>query len=77
MIMESITASLHSGLIQRARPAKVSALRETGSEPGRAPVVPLRASDIARARPAPAPTPSPLGAAGHRAPSPGPGRAMP
>jgi hypothetical protein len=53
MNMESLTASLHSGLIQRARP-KVVPLREDAG-PGRAAVVPLRASDIARARPAAAP----------------------
>ena len=54
MNMESFTASLHAGLIQRARPPKVVPLREDGFA-GRAPVVQLRASDIARARPAPTP----------------------
>ena len=51
MNMESLTASLHAGLIQRARPPKVVPLREDAG-PGRAAVVPLRAGDIGRARPA-------------------------
>ena len=52
MNMEPCTASLHAGLIQRARPAKAVPLREDACS-GRASVVQLRASDIARARPAP------------------------
>jgi hypothetical protein len=63
MIMDFGTASLHGGLIQRARPAKVVPLRENGIPAGRAAVVSLRASDIARGRPAPAPEPAPLGRA--------------
>jgi hypothetical protein len=53
MNMESLTASLHGGLIQRARPAKAPPLREDAGGK-RASVVPLRPGDIARARPAPA-----------------------
>lgn len=58
MNMESLTASLHAGLIQRARPAKVVPLRDdahSGAPSGRAPVVQLRASDVARSRAVPAP----------------------
>jgi hypothetical protein len=53
MNMESLTASLHAGLIQRARPAKVVPLRDDAGA-GRGAVVALRAGDIARVRPAPA-----------------------
>jgi hypothetical protein len=61
MNMETLTASLHAGLVQRSRTARAVAISDNGApaalaaHAARGTVVSLRASDIARARPATAP----------------------